>query len=187
MICPDCKTNNNPKANYCCNCKREFSEEEQEKAYNKTIFHIFDIIEEWYYRINLEFITEHIAFKIFTLLVVLGIGIYFLLTKGVHTAIINDKNYDTYYNTDKNAYYIVVDNNIESTNIGLYIPNRVKEIKLKEYNSNDKIINETKISKKKGFKLKPSTDDYYMITSTYKNNKTENIKLYVYQEKDVEK
>ena len=187
MKCPKCNTKNSPKANYCMSCKRKFTEEEQEKAYNKTIFHFFDKLEDLYSKINLEFITDHILFKIGSLLLVLGIGIYFYFTKGINTTILDSKNYEIYKYKNSKEYYLVVKDNIEKASLNLYIPNRAKKIEIIEYDETGKEIKKTNYKKNKEFKLTPSTKEYYVIQTTYSNQKEESLIFYIYKESDIEK
>lgn len=187
MKCPKCNTKNSPKANYCMSCKRKFTEEEQEKAYNKTIFHFFDKLEDVYSKISLEFITDHILFKIGSLLLVLGIGIYFYFTKGINTTILDSNQYDIYKYKDSSEYYLVVKDDIDSTSLNLYIPNRAEKIIITEYDETGKNLKKINYKKKKELKLTPSTKEYYTIQTTYSNHKKESIKFYIYKESDIEK
>ena len=187
MKCPKCKTKNITKANYCINCKRKFTEEEQEKAYKRSIFYYLEKIEDWYSKITLEVITDHILFKIGSLLIVLGIGIYYLLVFGINTSILKSKQYDLFYNKNKDEYYLLVKDNIDKVNLSLYIPNRLKSLNINHYDINNKLINKVKYKKKKNIKLKTYNDDYYLLISKYKNKKKDKIKLYVYHENDIDK
>ena len=187
MKCPKCNTKNSPKANYCMSCKRKFTEQEQEEAYKRTIFYLFDIIEDWYSKIKLEFITDNIIFKIASLLFILAVGIYFYYTKGINTAIIDSKSYDIYQYKEKKQYYLIVNDNIETTSLNLYIPNRAKKITINHYNESGEEIDSIKYKKDKEIKLNPSTKEYYTINTTYNNNKKETITFYIYKESDIEK
>ena len=187
MICPKCMRKNIKKANYCIDCGYEFSEEEREKAYKKTIYYFIEKLEDLKDKITLDFITDTLVFKIISLLLVLGIGLYFLFTKGINTTIVNDKSYELYYYEKEKYYYILVDDDINKVNISLYIPNRAKTIKIKHYNSNNTLIDTKKYNKKKGLKLSPYNNDYYVINTTYTNKKEDNLKLIIYHKSDIKK
>lgn len=187
MICPKCKKKNIKKANYCIDCGYEFSEEEQEKAYKKTIYYWIEKCEDFEEKIKLEFITDNIFYKIGVLLVILGIGLFYFFTRGINTKLLNDSGYDLYYYNKNQSYYVVIDDNIDKADIHLYLPNRVKNIDVNHYTSSDKLLSSKKYNKKKGLELGPTEDDYYVLTSTYSNNKTEDIKLYILHNSDIKK
>ena len=112
LKCPKCNTKNIVKASYCKECNYEFTEEEQDAAYKKTIFGKLEKIEEWYNHLTLSTITDHIAFKIISILIVLGVGIFYFFTRGIDTKILNRNYYDVYYNEKESEYYLVTDDNI---------------------------------------------------------------------------
>ena len=169
------------------NCHYEFSEEEQEAAYKKTIYYYLEKCEDFEAKINLEFITDHIAFKIASLLLVLGIGIFYLMTRGIHTTVLNAKEYNLFYYNKENTYYIIIDDLKGKTDIQLYLPNRLKELNINHYQSNHKLISNQKYNKKNGIQLNPTMDDYYELESTYSNKKKETFKLYIYHESEIKK
>ena len=187
MICPKCKKKNIKKASFCIDCGYEFKEEEQEKAYKKTIYYWIEKLEDFNDKITLSFITDHIAYKIGSLLIILGIGIFYYFTRGINTRLLNDSSYDLYYSSKNDSYYVVLDDSTSKANIHLYIPNRAKKIDVNHYTSNDKLLSSKKYNKKKGIELGPTEDDYYILTSTYSNNKEEDLKLYIYHKSDIKK
>ena len=189
MKCPKCNTKNIIKANYCKSCKYHFSEEEQEKAYNKTIFHFFDVIEEWYSHLTLETITSHILFKIGSVLIVLAIGLYYWFTMGINTKILKSDVYDVYQNKNNKEYYIVLKDNvkdIEDIKLNMYIPNRLKKLNINQYDLNNNLKEKVDFKDQEELKFKVYDEDYYLITSVYSNKKSEDLKLYIYRKDDIE-
>ncbi len=190
MKCPKCNTKNIIKANYCKKCKYHFTSEEQEKAYNKTVFHFFDIIEEWYNHLTLETITSHILFKIGSVLVVLAIGLYYWFTMGINTRILKSDVYDVYQNKKNKEYYIVLKDNIdnvEDIKLNMYIPNRLKKLNINKYDLNNELKEKMDTNNKEELKFKVYDEDYYIITSVYSNKKSEDLKIYIYRKGDIEK
>ena len=183
MKCPKCNTKNILKASYCMKCKYSFSEEDQEKAYKKTIFYTLEKIEEWYYHLTLETITSHIAFKIGSLLLVLGIGLYYYFTVGINTAILKNDSYDLYYYKKKQEYYLIT-NQKEEINLNLYIPNRAQKVIIKQYDEEGSLIDSTIYQKKKPFKIETNSTNYYVIETKYRR-KTEKQKLKIYDKEEI--
>ena len=186
MICSKCNTKNIVKAKYCKKCKKEFSDEEREKAYNKTIWHKLEKIEEWYNHLTLETITGHILFKIGSLLIVLGIGIYYWLTIGINTCLLQSKDYDVYHNKEKNEYYLLLKEEKDNVDLNLYVPNRVKELSIKHYNLEGKEKDNLSYEEGKELSLKAFDDDYYILTSKYSKKEKDEFKIIVYRKSDIE-
>ena len=124
MKCPKCNTKNIVKASYCKECKYEFTEGEQDKAYKKTIYGRLETLENWYNHLTLSTITDHIAYKILMLLIVLGLGLYYYFTRGIDTNILESDSYIVYYNNKANEYYLVTEDDINEIVLNLYLPNK---------------------------------------------------------------
>jgi len=185
MKCPKCNKKNITKANYCIKCNYEFTEEEQEKAYKKTIFGRLESLEEWYNHLTLSTITDHIAFKILTILIVLGIGLFYYFTRGIDTNILSSDSYEVYFNKDKKEYYLVTNDDVNEITLALYVPNRLKELDIEHYDINNKLIDSNKYDEESDLKFKSYNNDYYIIKSVYKD-KTDNMKFYIYNKSDIE-
>ncbi len=186
MNCPKCHTKNIIKASFCKKCKYEFTEQEKEKAYQKTIYYPLEKVEEWYYHLTLQTITSHILFKIGSLLLILGIGLYYYFTVGINTALLKSNSYDLYFNKKKHEYYMITKTNQEKLDISLYVPNRAKKVELKHYSKDHQLLEETTYQKKKPFQLTRGEEDYYLLETTYKNKKKESLKIKIYTKEEVE-
>ena len=184
MKCPKCSTKNIVKASYCKECKYEFTEEEQEKAYKKTFFGRLEGLETWYNHLTLSTITDHIAYKILMLLIVLGLGLYYYFTRGIDTNILESESYTVYYNNKDKEYYLVTEDDIEEIVLNLYLPNRVMELDIEYYGLDNKLIDKEVFEEGKDIKLKAYKSDYYMLVSKYEIE-TEKLKVFVYPKKRV--
>ena len=184
MKCSKCGKKNIVRANYCISCKNEFTEEEQEKAYKKTIWGKLEKIEEWYNHLTLATITDHIAFKILMLLLVLGAGLYYYFTRGIDTKILNSEAYEVYYSKEAGEYYLVVDDNAKEIKLGLYIPNRVLKLDIEHYKKDGELIDTKTYKEEDDLILSTYDEDYYNIKSTY-DSKEDNIKMFIYRRKNI--
>lgn len=179
MKCSKCGSKNITKANYCISCGNGFSEEERKKAKKKTVVGVLEFLEEVYSWCNLSKITGHIAFKIVSVLVVLLVGISFVFNNGRSVKILESDHYKIQYNTKDDEYYLLVDE--DQTNLELYVPNKVSDLVIKEYDKDNLEISSMKYDPKNKLVLTVnSSDEYYMLVS--KNGKAyEKIKMYVYR------
>lgn len=185
MKCSKCDFENIIKASYCNKCGAEFTEDEKKKAYGKTIYGKIEKMEKIKSIVTLEKITGNIVFKILSLLIVLGIGIYFLLTMGINTKLLNSKEYEIFYNQEANEYYLLADDNHSYVDVSLYRPNRAQKMIVYHYDINNNLLEEKEIKKEETVKLSTFKDDYYVIKSEYSNNKEQKLKVFVYHSSDI--
>jgi hypothetical protein len=185
MKCHKCKSENILRAKYCQKCGKEFTEDERKEAYNKTIFGKIEFVEKIKSIVTLNIITGSIFFKIASLMVVLGIGLYFLFTFGINTKILGSKDYQTFFNKKSSEYYIVVDDSKDSVELNLYRPNRTKEMIIYKYDLEEKEKDKKSVSRDDEIILDISEDDYYIIESIYSNKKQDKFKIYVYHKNDI--
>ena len=183
MNCSNCSKKNILTVNYCTTCGHKFTEDEKKKAYKKTFYYKLDNVEKWYNHLTLSTITGSIYYKIASLLVLLIIGIYLLITVGINTKILDSNNYQIFYNEENKTYYLLTDNDKDAIEINLYKPNRLKQLTLEHYNMYDEIIDTNTLSD--NIILKTYNDDYYVLNSKYSNDKEDKIKVIVYREKDL--
>lgn len=185
MKCSKCGFENIVRASYCNKCGEKFKEEERKKAYKKTIFGKIETLENVKAIVTLEKITGNIVFKIISLLIVLGIGLYFLFSMGINTKLLESKDYELFYNKVDDEYYLVVDDIASSVNVSLYRPNRVQEITVNHYDINGNLLEEKVIEKDQTINLEPFKDDYYVIKSEYSSKNEESLKVIVYKSSDI--
>ena len=185
MKCHKCNYKNIIKASYCHNCGEKFSIEEQKDAYNKTIYGKIDSLKKVKSIITLDIITSNIFFRIISLIIVLGIGIYFLVNYGMSTKLLQSNDYEIFYNTELKEYYLIVDDSYNNINISIYRPNRVEELILYHYNLDNTLIENKTINNDDSINLNTCKDDYYIIESNYGNDNKEKLKVFVYHNSDV--
>lgn len=180
MKCSKCNTKNIIKALYCKKCGNKFTKEEQEKAYSKTIFGKYELYKKWKKRFNLGFITGSNYFKAFILLVIIGFGVYYWYINGINTKILESDYYEIYYSEELDEYYLVVDDDTTEVGLNLYFPNRLEDIEINHYSTDDVLIKEIDKNKDDEIVLETYNNDYYVITSKYTGDKEEDLKIFVY-------
>ena len=115
----------------------------------------------------------------------MGIGIYFLLTMGYNTRILNSNEYKIFYNKTDSQYYLLTDDSLNLVNVSLYLPNRVKNITIYHYNLENELLDKKEVKKNDNIQLNTYKDDYYIIESKYSKNKKDKIKVAVYHTSDI--
>lgn len=185
MKCIKCKTVNVHNANYCKKCAYHFSEIEQEAAEKRTFIGFLKKIEKIKKNIFLNKITEHIAFKVGSVVGVLCIGISFMLTNGTTFKIEESDNYTGNYNDKLDEYYLY--SSEDETKLNLYIPKRVENLEVKHYDKDNNVLTEDSYKVTDNIVLDSnSNDDYYILEAKYNDKDTDKIKLFIYQVKDGE-
>ena len=179
MKCVKCKTKNIIKASFCKKCGYKFSDLEKKTARKKTLIGKIEFLEKLYNKFSLKFITDHILFKILTLLIVLIIGIYFWVKNGLDLKLLNSDYYEVQYNINLNEYYLITEKN--ETPLNLYIPNRIEDINIIHYDKANNVIEQIEYNKKEDIILEAYSEDYYVLEALYKNDKKQKIKIFVLQ------
>lgn len=188
MRCTKCHKRNMDKANYCKKCGYAFTEEEKKYANKHNTVNKLEKVKNIYEKVTFKFITESIYFQIFTVLVVLALGIYMVLTKGTKISVIESDQYHVIYNSQANEYYVLLDNDaLSRVTLNLFLPNRIKGLNVKYYDENDQLITEEEYETKDEIitNVNSETNDYYVISDI--SDAKEKIKLLVYYSDDVKK
>ncbi len=186
MKCSKCGHHNITKANYCQKCGASFQEAERKKAYQKTIFYQLEQLEKWYKRLTLQTITGSTAFHVIVLILVLGFGIYQLVTMGNDLKILNSKQYEVFYYQQEKEYYLLVADDLEEVSLNLYVPNRVKNMEIIHYAGDGEEIDRSQYNKAKDFVLKTNQEDYYLLVPQYQREEKQTIKLTIYHRNSVD-
>ena len=186
MKCIKCKTVNVHNANYCKECAYKFSEKEQEAAEKWTFIGMLKRYEKFKKNIKFGWLLDHWAFKIGSVLGVLIIGISFMLTDGTSFKIKENDNYKVEYNEKLDEYYIY--SKKESAALDLYIPNSVDSLIVKRFDGKDNLVisNEYKVTDSIELYGTTSENDYYILEAKYNEKDSDELKLFMYQEKDGE-
>ncbi len=180
MKCIKCRTVNVHNANYCKKCAYKFSKKEQQAAEKWTLVGFIKRLEKIKKVITLDFITGEWWFKLLSIIIVLGIGIYFFVTNGFYLKIEESKNYSGNYNKDLNEHYLYSKD--EETELNLYVPDRAKNLVVKHYDKKGNILFEEDYEVSDSIVLETNSDeDYYILEAHYKKNNYDSLKLFIYQ------
>lgn len=185
MKCIKCKTVNVHNANYCKKCAYHFSEAEQKAAEKWTIVGLFKLLEKVKKVITLDFLTGKTWFKVCSIIIILGVGVYFAFTNGFYLKIEKSDNYTGNYNKELNEHYLYSDK--DKTELNLYIPDRTVKLIVKHYDKDDKLLKEENHNVTDNIVLESNSDeDYYILEAQYEKNNFDRLKLFIYQTEDGE-
>ena len=192
MKCKKCFTKNINSANYCNNCGNKFTEQDRKKAKKWTPVWFLEGYDKIMSYIDLSFLEDHIKskalkvlYKISSILIVLAIGIYLLISRGINVKILEGEDYKVQYNSELEEYYLLSDK--EETKLNLYIPNRAKEITVQLLDKENKIVEENNYDTNASIILdKNENGNYYIFEIKYGNNNLDKLKIYIYLNKTEE-
>lgn len=180
LKCIKCETENIRAASFCKNCGYEFTDKEKEVVKKWGIVWFLEKFDKAKSVWNLGFITDHILFKIGSIVLVLAIGIYFWITNGINIKLKESSEYNIQYNEKNKEYYLLTEK--EQTELNLYIPNRAKEISIKHMDQNGKELDKKDYKQSDKIILNNNgEEDYYLIEAMYDKNNLDQIKLYVFR------
>lgn len=182
MKCIKCTAKNINSANYCRKCGNKFLEEEQKAAKRWTLVWFLEWIDKIKSLWKFSFITDHILFKIASVLVVLAIGIHSLITNGSHLKIEENTNYKIQHNTKLSEYYLIIQT--DETELNLYIPKEAEGLTVYHSDKNNQLIEKATYSTDDKIILETNTtlEDFYLIEAEYDEDSKESIKVYIYKE-----
>jgi len=161
MKCINCKTENIMKADYCKACGRQFTPQEKEAAYNKTLFGIIDKILDLKSYITLDFITGSNLFKAATLIVIILYSLIVLKINGNRIRILESPRYEVEYNKNTDKYFLVTED--EYVNLSLYIPEKTRQITVFTLDDNEEIISRQDYSPEDEITLAYQPNQHYAI------------------------
>ena len=98
MKCVKCKCDNNYSSNYCKECGNKFTKKEQNKAKRWKLVWFLEKKDKIKSLWKFSFITDSKIFKIATILIVLGIGIYSFFINGINFKLLKSDYYKLQYN-----------------------------------------------------------------------------------------
>lgn len=183
MKCKKCHKKNIDNANFCQKCGNKFSEEEKNAVKKGTLVWYLEWIDKIKSLWKFNFITGHILFKILSVIVVLGIGVYSLLINGNTLKILESDSYKIQYNKELSEYYLLTSS--DKAELNLYVPNNLSKIKIQHLNKESQKLSETKYNSSEDIILEGNTaeGDYYLIKDE-QNKNPQTLKLYIYKEGD---
>lgn len=177
MICKKCNEKNLYKAHYCQKCGTVFTEEDREKAYSKTIFGFVNKLEDLFSMLTLDKITGNIYFKIVSILFVLVIGVYNVMSNGNVFKILESEQYRVQYNTKTDEYYLISSESI--FNVSLYLPKEVHLIYVSELDDANAMIEKVEYTLNDEIVLE-QTNHRYEIEVVYHNQSSEKVVIRVF-------
>lgn len=176
MKCIKCKYKNPYQANYCYKCGNKFTEEERKKASNEGITGLLKTGRKLYDALTLSTITSNIYFRIISVLIVLGIGIYGIIIHGYKLKIEESDSYTYQYNKKLDEYYLYTKDN--ETKVNLYSLGNNDKMTVEYYGEDDRLISRCDYLPEDIILNANSFSDNYYVLKT--NN--DNIKIYVYKD-----
>lgn len=183
MKCKKCNSENRAAASYCQNCGSKFTKYEQDKAKSKTVEGIFvralEAVDKLKSILDLSIITDTIWFKILSVFVVLGIGVYFCFQNGNHIRLLESTSYQINYNKNLEEYYLLVDQN--ETKLNLYIPYRNQDIVIKHMLDESQLDSKVYQDGSDIILTSNQEKDYYLIIGKNLRRKQEVLKVYIYK------
>lgn len=189
MKCSKCHKKNIREANYCKYCGKAFTDTEKERAAHSggmRFVNVFQKLKKLDEIRTLSIIKDNVIVKIVVLVIVLGIGIYNIITMGGDLKVLDNKIYDVKYNDKTSEYYVLLDkdnrDNIIEVSLDLFIPNHIKKLNFAYYDEAGELINENQYDKDDKLMVSANRlkDNYYIVSDA--DDKNENIKVYVYYE-----
>ena len=179
MKCKKCKKKNVRQAKFCYKCGNKFTKDEINEAMNKGLIVKILKLKDWYDTITLSKITGSIYYKIASILLVLGIGVFFIINNGSKFKIMDNNTYSYKYNSKYKEYYIYPKS--DNLNLSLYLPHEVDNIYLKSYNNSNELLNTEEIKDISNMKIELNNNDifYYKLSLSKKENNKNTIKFYV--------
>lgn len=178
MICKKCQTKNITKAQYCRHCGSTFTEEERQKAYDRTVFGVIDKLEKWKGYITLEFITGSPIFKTVVLLAILVWGFFLGRTNGDRMLILESDAYRVQQNVNSGEYYVLTEQ--DSVSLDLYLPRQAEAVQLQAF-IDGTVVLEQSFTGEEQPRLDCGAAEYYHICADY-GDSTERITVYVVPE-----
>ena len=175
MICQQCGKKNITKAQYCGSCGAPFSQEQREKAYNKTIFGIIEKVEELKGYATLEAVTGHPVFRVAVLVLILVAGLLLGRPHGDHLTILKSDAYQVQQEMQTGEYYVLTEE--DSLVLELYFPRKVENLTVRQYRG-EKLMYERSFSAEDAIALEKSHERTYVVEADYGDD-TQAITLYV--------
>lgn len=176
MRCGKCGNESILTANYCRFCGAPFSEEEQKKAYDKTVFGMLDRIEDLKGWVDLSKITGNRIVRIVVLIVLLGLVLFNVYRNGSHLAIQQSPDYTVAYNQEKNEYYILTEK--EEIGLNTYLPRATDTITVSCFVDGVESYS-VQEAPDAAIKLARIDDGYYVIHADYEDGDYEELLFFV--------
>ena len=176
MKCPKCGCMNTTRASYCHQCGRQFSAEEQQAAYDRTIYGKIDRLEELKSWITLSKITGNLFVRIGIIAVIALCGILSVIQKGTDLKLLNGPGYRCEYNETLQEYYVYTDR--DAVSLSLYIPRTEGNLRA-EYYEGEQLMN-TSLHEFSDSVTLMKGQGYYILKAEYPDGE-DTIKVIVFE------
>jgi len=177
MICKKCKTKNIIKALFCKNCGNAFSQQERDRAYNRTIFGIIKNFRKLKAYATLSFITSKLWFKALTLVAILLYGFLQVTVTGRQMKIQPSEYYNVQYNTASKEYYITSE--YSEIGLNLYLPMEAENISVIKTDLAGNIDNCTNYTSDDNITITYDDSTKYCVSADFIDGKSQSVQLYL--------
>ena len=176
MKCKHCKTQNITKAHYCKNCGSPFTQEDRDKAYNRTIFGIITNIRKLKAYATLSVITSKPWFKALSLVAILLYGILQVNINGSQMKIQPSEYYEVQYNKVAKEYYIT--SPYQQIGLNVYLPKESLNLTVTEMNLDNKVKNVTEYQQDDNIIITYDDNTKYHICADFIDSSNQKIIFY---------
>ena len=164
LLCPECGGENLLEAKYCFSCGRQFTEKEQQDAYNHTIYGKIEKVGTIKSIADGSIITGNIWFRIAVLVIIAAVGVWGLYKNGSNFRIAESESYEVQYNTEEKEYYLFTDQ--DSINVSLYVPKNTEQLELTAVNTvTDEVLETKTYSIEQAIALYPDSEVKYLVST----------------------
>ena len=130
---------------------------------------------------KLSFITGSKIYKIGSIVLLLLVGLYFFMIKGIHLKLEKSDLYQIDYNGELSEYYLYTEQ--DQIELNLYVPDRAKDVSIQYMNKENQILDTITWDEKQSIVLSNhGNGDYYLLEAKYDHNNKDQMKLYVFKE-----
>ena len=164
LTCPSCNYGNLLEAKYCFCCGRQFTDKEQEAAYNMTIYGKIEKAEKIQSIVDGSIITGSTWFRVIVIAVIAIVGLWGFFKNGSNFRVAESDGYEVQYNTEEKEYYLLTDH--DSINVALYVPKNTEELELTAVNTvTDEVLETKTYSIGEGIALYPDSTVKYLVST----------------------
>ena len=120
--------------------------------------------------------------KIVGFIVLILINVWIFYKDNKDFKLLESDTYQIEHKASSNEYYLLIKDEVtESISVELYAPKRMKNLSIQKENQEKEILETIDYRTNKKVMLnRNGKNDYYLFNITYRGNKTEQIKVYVY-------
>ena len=177
MKCSVCSSENLIKAHYCASCGHPFTEEERKAAYDRTFYGKLDKVRRWKSILTLEVITGSLWFRILSILAILLLGLFLLLTRRPLRLESGDL-YKVQYLEETGTYYLITEEDTVAVN--LRAPYRTRSVLIREVDASGQTVREETRTAEEAMLLTVSGKTHYELVSSNGTRDTGSLTVYLF-------